>query len=97
MKLKTIDARAAKTNVTLYNKQQELKDQEEKVRRIQKVFDMIEADSKKGRSVTGIKVSAFGSENLEYVMNLLTQLGYKVTYVKDSSGVVQPYIEIQWL
>lgn len=33
---------AAKTNVTLYNKQQELKDQEEKVRRIQKVFDMIE-------------------------------------------------------
>lgn len=97
MELKTIDARVAKTNVTLYNKQQELKDQEEKVRRIQKVFDMIEADSKKGRSVTGIKVSAFGSENLEYVMNLLTQLGYKVTYVEDSSGVVQPYIEIQWL
>lgn len=56
MELKTIDARVAKTNVTLYNKQQELKDQEEKkVRRIQKVFDMIEADSKKGWSVTGIK------------------------------------------
>ena len=91
MELKTIDARVAKTNVTLYNKQQELKDQEEKVKRIQKVFDMIEADSKKGWSVTGIKVSAFGSENLEYVMNLLTQLGYKVTYVKDSGGVVQPY------
>ena len=34
MELKTIDARVAKTNVTLYNKQQELKDQEEKVRRI---------------------------------------------------------------